>query len=376
MALFPLRLKELLFLDRLFSFLPMASAQNLPAIPQYVAKGPIESKDLMNSCTYHLQEYQPVPRTSAINNPWALAIFSSGKIAAILDDAFNIIVYSIDPASKQFMQIQMLNGNGTMLRGALSLEFSPCGKIAASAKGINMGQANNSVTIYSIDNSTGLFTPVQTIATKGPASAVAFSPSGTIAAVVLTDVILIYNVDNAQGRFTSILQTIVSQGAYFITFSPKGELAAASNGLIFRVDSSSGKFTQIQTIEGVISKWSFSPSLNRAANIGDGFLKIFSIDESSGQFTLVQTVNAGYGLSRIALHPHIGVAASSSTNNISVFNIDNAGNFSPLQAFNPSDGICPLAMAFSPDFTTLSMTMLKGNAFLINYDVLCGAEYK
>ena len=125
----------------------------------------------------------------------SLGISVGGNLAAIGESFLNnVAIYSIS-AQGQFSKIQDVSATGGG-NGVSSIAFEPHTKLAAVILG------SLTVYIYGINGTTGQFTQVQSIEPGTFPDAVAFSPSGTLAAITnfFDNTIAVYGIRSSSGN--------------------------------------------------------------------------------------------------------------------------------------------------------------------------------
>ncbi len=329
--------------------------------------------------------FQPVPGSpfAAGTNSVSVAFSPevSGKLfAAVANISDNdVSVYSVDETTGIFTPVS--GSPFSAGRGPVSVAFSPevSGKLFAAVANIS----DNDVSVYSVDETTGIFTPV--LGSPFPAGrvpqSVAFSPdvSGKLFAAVanLADGnVSVYSVDETTGIFTPVLGSPFSSGIFPISvaFSPdiSGKLFAAvanlndSNVSVYSVDETTGIFTPVSgspfsSGNSPVSV-AFSPDISgklfaAVANINDSDVSVYSVDETTGLFTPVSgsPFSSGTNPSSVAFSPDLlgnlfAAVTNLSDDNVSIYLVDQTtGAFTQVLGSPFATGSIPESVAFSPD---------------------------
>lgn len=245
-------------------------------------------------------------------------------------------------------------GNGS----PINIAFSPVingNLFAAITNGV---QTQNLVTVYSVNTITGALTPVAGSpfsSSSTPLSipwGIAFSPliNGNLFAAVtnLGNSISVFSVNTTTGFFT-LIETIPltgTMGPVSIAFSPlvNGNLFALipnSNDntvLLFQVNTTTGSFTHISTapagsLPGTVA---FSPFVNDILlsgvfNQGDGSISVYSVNTSTGSLNQLlgspfPTASGGFGFDFSPfINGHVFFAAGNfDSSSISVYKVSYA----------------------------------------------------
>jgi uncharacterized repeat protein (TIGR01451 family) len=189
----------------------------------------------------------------------------------------------------------------------INVVYSPDGRFAAIP---NTG--DNTVTVYSVDQTTGAFTPIGLPFPTGSAPELAaYSPDGRFAAVanIVDNTVSVYSVNQLTGVFTPIVAVPCPLGAcptgtapFQVVYSPDSRFAAVTNLLdntvgVYSVDQVTGALTPLAD-----SPYATGNTPRGLAYSPNGkFAAVANFDpDSDGMFTVsVYKVNTGAGLSII-----------------------------------------------------------------------------
>jgi len=275
-----------------------------------------------------------------------------------------------------------------------SVAFSPSVSGNLFAAVANSG--DNTVSVYSVNQSTGVFTQVagSPFATGTSPYSVAFSPSvsGNLFAAVAnpnSKNVSVYAVNQSTGVFTQVAGSPFATGTspYSVAFSPSvsGNLFAAvanpnsKNVSVYSVNQSTGVFTQVAGSPFATGSFpvsvAFSPSVSgnlfaAVANSGDNTVSVYSVNQSTGVFTQVagSPFATGAGPQSVAFSPSVSgnlfaAVANSGDSTVSVYAVNQStGVFTQVAGSPFATGAGPQSVAFSPS--------VSGNLFaaVANFD--------
>lgn len=236
--------------------------------------------------------------------------------------------------------------------GPTSVDFSSLvgGKLFASIP--NSGA--NSVSVFEVNQTTGAFTPVpgSPFATGANPNFAAYSPvaSGNLFAAVANlndNTVSVYSVDQTTGAFTPIAGSPFSTGSgpYSVAFSPvvSGNLFATVLNIfdntfsVYNVNQTTGVFTPIPsspfTGGGQPNQMAFSPIISgnlfaAIVNLSGNSISLFNVNQSTGNFTEIagSPFATGTGPDGIAYSPVVSgnlfaATANFIDNTVSVFRV-------------------------------------------------------
>jgi 6-phosphogluconolactonase (cycloisomerase 2 family) len=263
--------------------------------------------------------------------------------------------------------------------GPVALAFSPGGKVLATAN-----QTDNTVSVFSVNPSTGALTPVAGSpfpigTTHGPLS-VAFSPSGALLATAnfTSSSVSVFSVNPSTGALTPVAGSPFPIGATpeTVAFSPSGGLLATSNQFsnsvsVFSVNSSTGALTQVPSSPFATGSnphsANFSPSgaFLATANFGDNDVSMFSVNSSTGALTSVGSpTTTGAGPFTAVFSPSGGLldVSNHTDNTVSAFSVNSStGALTPVAGSPFATGRGPFDLGFSPSGSLLATSNATDN---------------
>jgi DNA-binding beta-propeller fold protein YncE len=234
--------------------------------------------------------------------PWSLAVHPSGKFVYVANEAgfspTSVSAYAIDATTGVLQLIGTVAADGR----AASVAVDPSGKFAYVADGgqNSDGSQGTNVSMYSIDATTGVLTPIGKITAGLSPFSIAIHPSGKFVYAANQDSndISMYTLDAATGNLTSI-GTIgtAAAGPGAIVIHPSGKFAyvTSSTGVsLYTIDTTTGALTFARTTASGSSPGSitFHPSGKFAygTNFVSNSVSMYSIDTDSGSLTLIGTI--------------------------------------------------------------------------------------
>jgi len=271
--------------------------------------------------------------------PFSVAVHPSGNFAYVANlDSDNVSVYTIDTTTG------VLTFMGAIGAGVEpdSVVVHPSGKFAYVANFGDelLGSVPGSVSTYTINAGGGL-TSTGTIAEKFVGtSSVAVHPSGKFAYVANSafnngNTISMYTIDATTGALTSI-GTVAAQNPRSVAVHPSGNFAyVATSGVsnsdtisMYTIDRTTGALTSIGTVAAgrLPESVAVDPAGKFAytANAESNDVSMYSINATTGALTSIGTVAAGLAPNSIAIDPSgkFAYVANASSNNISMYSID------------------------------------------------------
>jgi 6-phosphogluconolactonase (cycloisomerase 2 family) len=278
-----------------------------------------------------------------------------------------------------------------MAAGAMpeSAAVDPTGRFAYVANA-----SPGSISMYTINATTGALTAIGSVATALGNSAVAVDPSGDFAYVASGGSILTYNIAPSTGLLT-IADTLVDQwnagylamtgGNTPVTRTPKFAYAAnhGSNVSMYSINATSGALTATGTVAAgnLPSSMAVDPSGRFAYLTSQDpittivSVSMYTMDAATGALTSVGTIPAsGPGPGSVAVDPSgrfAYVTSNQTSNNLSIFNIDaTTGVLSPSATMTA--GLIPDSVAFDPSGRSAYVGE-SGNILVFSIDPTTGA---
>jgi YVTN family beta-propeller protein len=233
--------------------------------------------------------------TGTIAEPYvgttSVAVHPSGKFAYVANARFSntISTHTIDATTGALTSTGTIAG---AIEGTTSVAVNPSGKFAYMANGAllpGIPGSSNTISMYTINATTGALTCTGTIAAGTLPKSVAIDPSGKFAYVANANSnnISMYTIDATTGALTST-----------------GTIAAGASPSSVAVDPS-GKFTYV-------------------ANANSNNVSMYTIDATNGALASTGTVAAGASPSSVAVDPSgkFAYVANANSNNVSMYTID------------------------------------------------------
>lgn len=243
------------------------------------------------------------------NHPASVAfsqLVSGHLFAATANRGDNTVsVYSVNTSTGVFSAVAGSPfGTG---QEPLSVAFSPV--ISGNLFAAVANNIDNTVSVYSVNTTTGVFSPIDTLATGDSPQAVAFSPvvSGNLFAAATNaddNTLSVYSVNTNTGIFSPIGTFATGDAPHIVAFSPEvsGNLfAAVTNSAdndvsVYNVNINTGHFTPVSNspfATGALPETvAFSPEISgtlfaAVTNFTDNTVSLYSVDISTGHFTPV-----------------------------------------------------------------------------------------
>jgi YVTN family beta-propeller protein len=262
----------------------------------------------------------------------------------------SVVTYTINPTTGA-----LTSTTGGIVGGGMSgTEFfnsvavDPSGKFAYAADGgafpAGSFGGDSSVSMYTVNSTTGALTSIGMIAAgTGPAS-VAVDPAGKFAYVAnsYSNDVSMYTIDATTGALASIGTIAAGTLPVSVAVDPAGKFAYVANWTGDNTDGSVSMYTIDATTGALISIGSiaagtspFSVAVDPAgrfayvANWGDntdGSVSMYTIDATTGALTPTGTIATGLAPTSIAIHPSgkFAYVTNSGSNSVSMYNIDGA----------------------------------------------------
>jgi YVTN family beta-propeller protein len=293
----------------------------------------------------------PVPTNDEFTD--SVTVAPSGKSAYVASggdvwdiDYGSILTYAINPTTGALTSTA--GGiNGTGATGAPgffnSMAFDPSGKFAYSADGGAFPPTSfgglSSVSMYTIDSTTGAMTSTGMIAAGAGPDSVAVDPSGKFAYVTNFNSrdVSMYTINATTGALASIGTIATEPGPVSLAVDPTGEFAYVANWTgyqavgsvsMYTINSTTGALTPIGTIPAGTSPLSVvvDPSGRFAyvANSDSNDVSMYTINATTGALTSIGTIATEQSPSSLAIHPSgkFAYVTNSASNDVSIYSID------------------------------------------------------
>ena len=272
---------------------------------------------------------------SAGSNPRSIAVDSSGRFVYAANYRSNTIsVYTINQAT------------GALTAGtAVATGTNPL-SIKVDPSGLAVYVVNNydsTVSVYSINQSTGALTLAYTSCTllqpvsisyATGASELTFVPKFAYAANTGSNSVSVYTVNQTTGALTTGTTAGTGGAApYSVAVDPFGRFAYAanfssSNVSVFRINQTTGALTAGTAVSAGTNPYSVAvdPTGRFAytANYGSNNVSVYTINQTTGALTAGTAVSAGTNTSSVTVDPtgRFVYATNYNSNNVSVYRIN------------------------------------------------------
>ena len=242
----------------------------------------------------------------------------------------SVTMYTINATTGALTSTGTIFGNCPGLCVPLSVVFDPSGKFAYVANGD--GILPNSVAMYTINATTGALMSIGTVAVGGFAASMAADPAGKFAYVATqgdspgsAGNVSMYTINPTTGVLTSIGAIAVGIRPFSVAIDPTGKFAYVSN--------SGSNDVSMYTINGTTGTLTSMGTIvggggaiaihpsGKFAYVGNS---LFAIDTAKGFLTFLGTTGAEG--SSIAIHPSgkFAYVTISDSNDVSMYSIDPA----------------------------------------------------
>jgi YVTN family beta-propeller protein len=298
----------------------------------------------------------PVPTND--ENTDSVTVDPSGKFAYVTSsgdvwdiDFGSVVAYTINPTTGALMSttggVIATGVNGTP-EFFNSMEVDPSGKFAYAADGgafpAGSFGGDSSVSMYTINSSTGALTSIGMIAAgSGPAS-VAVDPAGKFAYVTNfeSNDVSMYSIDATTGALASIGTIAAGTGPVSVAVDPAGKFAYVANWTyntqgsvsMYTIDATTGALVSTGSIAAGTSPFSvavdpagkFAYVANWTGNNTDGSVSMYTIDAATGVLTPTGTIATELSPTSIAIHPSgkFAYVTNFGSNSVSMYSIDGA----------------------------------------------------
>jgi len=285
-------------------------------------------------------------------SPHFVAVDPSGKFAYVANEGCghstfgNVSMYTINPATGVLTPVgPPVNSND---EGASAVAVSPAGKFAYVT---NWGEGDTagSVSAYTIDGTTGALTLTATTAAPCVASpgscapwAIGVEPSGRFAYVAneggfSPTSISMYTINATTGALTSKGLIAAEGRAIAVTVDPSGKFAyvaswsdpgSAGNVSMYAIDAMTGTLTSTGVMAAGTNPVSVAVDSTGkfayVANSGSNDISMYTINATTGTLTSTGVKAAGTGPSSVVVDPSgkFAYVTNSGSNNVSMYAID------------------------------------------------------
>jgi 6-phosphogluconolactonase len=295
----------------------------------------------------------PVPSND--ENTDSVTVDPSGKFAYVTSsgnvwdiDFGSVLVYTINPATGALTSTTGgINATGVNETPELfnSVAVDPSGKFAYAADGgafpwPSFG-GDSSVSMYTINSTTGALTSIGMIAAGAGPDSVAVDPSGKFAYVTnfSSKDVSMYTVDATTGALASIGTIAAGASPNSVAVDPADKFAYVTNFnsndvSMYTIDAATGTLTFTGSIAAgtnpnsiaVDPAGKFAYVANWTGPNTDGSVSMYTIDAATGGLTPIGTIATELSPTSIAIHPSgkFAYVTNSGSNNVSMYSIDRA----------------------------------------------------
>jgi 6-phosphogluconolactonase (cycloisomerase 2 family) len=234
--------------------------------------------------------------------PYSVAVHPSGKFAYVTNEGgfapTSVSMYTIDATTGALTSIGLIAAGGR----AISVAVHPSGKFAYVADGSSgfPGESDN-VAMYAINTTTGTLTSLGTVGAGAFPSAIAIDPLGKFAYVANSNSndVSMYTINAATGALTSVGLIAAGTDPASVAVGPSGKFTYVTNSgsndvSMYTINATTGALTSMGTIAAELAPTSIAitPSGNFAyvTNSGSNSVSMYSIDSATGALTLIGTI--------------------------------------------------------------------------------------
>ncbi len=222
-----------------------------------------------------------------------------------------------------------------------SVTVDPSGKFAYAADGGACPQcggsfgASSSVSMYTVDSTTGALTSIGIIAAGTGPDSVAVDPAGKFAYVSNfgSNNVSMYTINATTGALTSIGTIAAGTGPFAVAVEAASKFAYVPNFnsndvSMYTINATTGALTSVGTIAAGTNPVSVAvdPSGKFAyvVNSGSNDVSMFTINATTGALTSTGTIATGTSPTSIAVHPSgkFAYVTNSVSNDVSMYSID------------------------------------------------------
>jgi len=273
-------------------------------------------------------------------------VASSGNVWAI--DFGSVLTYTINPTTGALTSttggINATGINGTP-EFFNSVALDPSGKFAYAADGgafpptAGISGGSSSVSMYTINSTTGAMTSIGMIAAGTGPDSVAVDPAGKFAYVTNfgSNDVSMYTRDATTGALASIGTIAAGTGPASVAVDPAGKFAYVTNFgsndvSMYTIDATTGALISIGSIAAGTEPVSvavdpadkFAFVANLTGYNTDGSVSMYTIDATTGGLTPLGTIATGLSPTSIAIHPSgkFAYVTNSGSNSVSMYSID------------------------------------------------------
>jgi YVTN family beta-propeller protein len=237
--------------------------------------------------------------------PESVAVDPSGKFAYVPNgggESNGVAMYTINATTGALTSTGMIPVGGF----AVSVAVHPSGKFAYAANGNNTPGLAGNVSMYTINATTGALTSIGTVAAgtifgEPNPIAMAVDPTGSFAYVANSgsNDVSMYSINTTTGILTPVGLIVAGTTPLSVAVDPTGKFAYVTNSgsndvSMYTINATTGALTSIGTIAAGSTPASIAihPSGKFAyvTNSASNDVSIYSIDAATGALTLIGTI--------------------------------------------------------------------------------------
>jgi DNA-binding beta-propeller fold protein YncE len=291
----------------------------------------------------------PVPSDDEFTDSVTVDPFGKFAYAASSGDVWDIdfgsvLTYTINPTTGALASttggINATGINGTP-EFFNSVALDPSGKFAYAADGgafpAGSFGGSSSVSMYTVNSTTGALTSIGMIAAGAGPDSVAVDPAGKFAYVsnFASNDVSMYTIDATTGALASNGTIATGTGPASVVVDPSGKFAYAANFnsnnvSMYAVDATTGALASAGTIAAGAGPVSVavdsSGKFAYVVNLTSNDVSMYTINATTGALTSTGTIAAGQSPTSIAVHPSgkFAYVTNSGSNDVSMYSIDAA----------------------------------------------------
>jgi YVTN family beta-propeller protein len=299
----------------------------------------------------------PVPSNDEFTD--SVTVDPSGKFAYVTSsgdvwdiDFGSVVTYAINPTTGALTSTTGgIIGTGVNETPEFfnSVAFGPSGKFAYAADGGAFPAGSfgglSSVSMYTINSTTGALTSTGMIAAGAGPDSVAVDPAGKFAYVTNfeSNDVSVYTIDATTGALASTGTIAAGPGPVSVAVDPAGKFAYVANWTgyetngsvsMYTIDATTGALASTGSIAAGTSPYSvavdpagkFAYVANWTGNDTEGSVSMYTIDATTGVLTPSGTIATELSPTSIAIHPSgkFAYVTNSGSNSVSMYSIDSA----------------------------------------------------
>jgi YVTN family beta-propeller protein len=220
-----------------------------------------------------------------------------------------------------------------------SVALDPSGRFAYAADGgsfvVGAFGSSSSVSMYTVDSTTGALTSIGIIAAGTLPHSVAVDPAGKFAYVANfgSNDASMYTINTTTGGLTSVGTIAAGTGPDSVAVDPAGKFAYVTNFnsndvSMYTIDATTGALASIGTIAAGTGPFSVgvdpAGKFAYVVNFNSNDVSMYTINATTGALTSTGTIAAGSNPTSIAVHPSgkFAYVTNSASNEVSMYSID------------------------------------------------------